>query len=202
MHELTGFDRGRDGRRGKRHEIQIRTHAFVFQNADPLVHKRHRAPSVTVAAMRPLLRCERLYHCCSWQGEMQTVRTQTDHEHARVTACKGRDGACDETNKGDGIGKGTGPAKQEKPPYEARPLLPFPAGSRAHGDPKANAMSITLANRPTGPQALWGGISPTAPNRPQAAKDAAEDPAARWPIARSRAWPPSRRPWPERPQAW
>ena len=65
MHELTGFDRGRDGRRGKRHEIQIRADALVLQNADPLVHKRHRAPSVTVAAMRPLLRWERLYHCSS-----------------------------------------------------------------------------------------------------------------------------------------
>ena len=65
MHELTGFDRGRDGRRGKRHEIQIRADAFILQNADPLVHKRHRAPSVTVAAMRPLLRWERLYHCSS-----------------------------------------------------------------------------------------------------------------------------------------
>ena len=176
MHELTGFDRGRDGRRGKRHEIQIRTHAFVFQNADPLVHKRHRAPSVTVAAMRPLLRWERLYHCCSWQAQMPTVRTQTDHERARGAHAR----------------QGQDKMQHAKKRQRGRRLARHAKRRRAKHVPVAYPL----------PARDRRAMRFTAPNPPRSARGAAEGLAARSPTARWRAWPPNPPPWPGRPQAW
>ena len=177
MHELTGFDRGRDGRRGKRHEIQIRADAFVLENADPLVHKRHKAPSVTMAAMRPLLRWERLYHCSSWQGHMPTSRTQTHHERARSARPRKQEAAGSKRRR---------KRKRRRPAMHAGRLHAKPPPDTASPPDSAAAEAVRL----------------TTPNPPLAAKDAAEDPAARSPTGRWRAWLPNPPPWPGRPQAW
>ncbi len=93
MHELTGFNRRGNSRRGKRHEIQVRANAFVLQNAHPLVHKRHGAPSLVVGRTAAVTQLQGIVSFQQLNGEKAIGHTQTEslryHKGARKTQKKG-----------------------------------------------------------------------------------------------------------------